>query len=234
MKLVKEISKNKYLAIDQAIYDAEPSLYIDRSDRPAYWIRHYADAGFTYWQSRYHIKELLDNSNGFSDFNKIDIDAFCDYAYGNRNEIVFHYMNEHGMDQATAQGLMALKMSEAVSLLSVDAKSICSSPKMNLVGIKYLTIVNEEGRIDSTQAYNLTEAIITVKKMYEDSAVLGLEYGDDHEGIMDYFEGTGNYVGGGLENYTLSANSIAAYGSEANALAAMRSELVNLFVKGNI
>jgi len=234
-KFVKEISTNKYKCISQADFDADPSLYIDRSDRPHYILNHYKETGRSYWQVRYKVKELVDNSaGGFNDFNSVDKDALCLFSYGDRNAIVTHYATTMGLSVDDAKGLMVLREAENIAKLSLDAKVIAASPKMMVIGVKYLTLVDIDGNVDSTQAYSLTEAINDFKKQYEDYGVLGLEYGDEHEGIMDYFESTNSYSSGGLKNYTFNPDVVAAAGSEENARLAMVAELQELFVKGNI
>jgi len=232
-KFVKEISTNKYKCITQAEFDANTTLYIDRSDRPVYLLNHYSEAGMTYYQMRYEVKELVDaQAGGFADFNDADKDALCEFAYGDRNLIVTHYMGK-GLSQDDATGLMVLKAAENVQKLSIDAKIIAASTKMMLIGVKYLTVIDGQGDLDSSQAYNLTEAINDFKKQFEDYAVLGLEYNDEHEGIMDYFESTNSYASGGLKNYTFNPQTVAAAGSEEAARLLMVAELQDLFVKGN-
>lgn len=239
-KFVKVIAENRYECITQSEYDLDPSLYIDRSDRPYYILKHYLEAGMTYWQARYEVKQLVNNAaNGFNDFNHTDQDALCIFAYGDQNAIVSHYVSEHGMSVSDASGLMVLRAAENVQKLAIDAKVIAASTKMMLIGVKYLTVVDANGDIDSSQAYNLTEAIGDFKKQFEDYAVLGQNYDDDHEGIMDYFESTNSYSSGGLKNYEFNPQVLAQMPGpsdqekEDQARSLMVGELQDLFVKGN-
>lgn len=233
-KFVKIKSENRFAVITQAEFDNDPSLYDDRTERPVYLLKHHPEAGLSYWQTRYHVNELVKNSaNGFDDFNLSDQKALATFASGDQNLIIAHYMSVHGVDAQTAAGMSVMSMSENVSKLAHDAKTlIIPSPRLFQIGVKYLTWVNPDGSIDSTQANNLTAAIQGFLTEFERYAILGLEYNDEREGVMDYFNSTNNYVGGGLENYTFSPNMIALYGSEANARNAMRAELDDLFVKG--
>ena len=131
------------------------------------------------------------------------------------------------------QKFSVLAMSENVSKLANDAKTlIIPSPRLFQIGVKYLTWVNPDGSIDSTQANNLTAAIQGFLTEFERYAILGLEYNDERVGLMDYFNGTNDYVDSGLELYTFSPNMVEQYGSNEGALNAMRSELNDLFVKG--
>ena len=234
-KFVKIVSTNKFVLITQAEFDSNSSLYLDRSDRPAYIYKHYSEAGMSYWQARYFVSEVLKAAaGGFNDFNLADKNALTEFALGDQNQIIGHYMSTLSVDLATASGLSVLAMSKSVSKLSHDAKHfIIPSPKLFQIGVKYLTWVNPDGSIDSTQANNLTAAIQGFLTEYERYAILGLEYNDEREGVMDYFDSTNNYLGGGLENYTFSPSVVSAYGNETNARNAMRAELHDLFVKGN-
>lgn len=239
-KFVKIIAENRYACITQAEYDLDPSLYVDRSDRPHYLLAHYSETEMTYWQTRYEVKRLVDSAtNGFADFNDTDKDALCIFAYGDQSLIVSHYMTKLGLSQSDATNLMVLRAAENVQRLSIDAKVIAASTKMMLIGIKYLTVVDVNGNLDSSQAYNLTEAIGDFKKQYEDYAVLGQNYKDEHEGLMDYFESTNSYSSGGLKNYEFNPSVLAQMPGptdpekEDQARALMIAELQDLFVKGN-
>jgi len=232
-KFVKEIATNTYKSITQADYDANPALYIDRTDRPVYLLNYHIEAGLTYWQTRYHVKELVKASpGGFADFNDADKDALCEFAYGDKTLIVAHY-EAKGLSNSDATNLMILKSAENVQRLSLDAIVIAASTKMMLIGVKYLTVVDDQGELDSSRAYSLTDAIGDFKNQYRDYAVLGLEYDDEHEGIMDYFESTNSYTSGGLKNYTFNPDIVSAAGSEDAARLLMVADLQDLFVKGN-
>jgi len=236
MKLVKLRSTNKYTQVTQEEYDANASLYIDRSDRPVYWLNHYLDAGFTYLQSRFYIKELVNSAvNGMDDFNTIDRDAIVEYSYGDRTKIVTHLMMAHSMSQSDATAKVGVNAGINGSKLGVDAKLITSSPQfMSVIG-NFLTVINETtGELDSSQVGAYTSAIRGFKDDYETFGALGLEYGDEHEGWMDYNESTNAYLDGGLKNYTFNPSIVAMLGSEDAARLAMIAQIQELLVKGNI
>lgn len=235
MKLVKEKSTNNYMSIDQATYDADPSLYIDRSDRPVYWLNHYEKAGISYYQSRFHIKELVDNAvNNIDDFNEADKDAIIEYSYGDRNKMITHLVTVHGYTVNDAKGKVALNAANNQAKLAVCAKIISSSPKIMSIGTKYLGFIDGNGNYDTSQAFALTSAISDFMTEFERFARLGLNYGDEAEGIMDYFESTNSYAEGGLKNYTFNPDIVSELGSEDNARLAMVAELKDLFLKGNV
>lgn len=235
MKLVKELSTNKYLSLSEEDYIANPSLYLDRSDRPVYWLRFYENAGFSYYQSRYYIKELVDNAvNNIDDFNEVDKDAIIEYSYGDRNKLVTHLVTVHGYTVNDAKGKVALNAANNQAKLAVCAKIISSSPKIMSIGTKYLGFIDGNGNYDTSQAFALTSAISDFMTEFERFARLGLNYGDEAEGIMDYFESTNSYAEGGLKNYTFNPDVVAVVGSEENARLAMVAELQDLFLKGNV
>ncbi len=235
-KFVKILESNSYAVIEESELTQNPSLYVDRSERPVYILKHYEEAGLSYWQARALVYELVySKPNDFQDFNTVDQEALTVFAIGNQNSIIAYHMTTKGISQTDAISLAVLEMSMNISKLSADAKKyILPSPRLFQIGVKYLTWVNQDGTVDSTQANNLTAAIQGFLTEYERYAILGLEYNDEREGLMDYFESTNNYAGGGLLNYTFSPAVIDAYGSEENARNAMIAELQDLFVKGNI
>ena len=232
-KFVKEISTNKYICLSQAEFDVDPSLYVDRSDRPHYLLSHYSECGMTYWQARRKVVALVDSAaNGFNDFNDIDKEALGIFAYGDKDETVSFYESSKGLSNTDANGLNLIRVSENRALMAIYAKIIAASPKLIQIGVKYLTTIFD-GELDSSQAFELTDAIKGFRSQYENYAELGSNYGDEYEAIMDYFESTGSYVNSGLKNYTFNPLLVAAYGSEEAVRLAMISELQDLFVNGN-
>ena len=236
MKLVKEKSTNKYIKISQEEYDLNTGLYIDRSNNIIYWYNHYKEAGYLYWQMRNIARELMNlEVDKFNSFGNLEKDILGILGLGDQTQTIIFYMTYFGLNQQEASFLLVKRLSEHTSKLSVDARVIIQSPKIMRIGIKYLTWINTEtGLLDSTQANNLTYAIQGFLTEFERYAVIGLNYGDEREGIMDYLESTNNYTSGGLKNYIFSPDIVAAYGSKDNARLAMIAELQEVFIKGNI
>ena len=240
-KFVKEISTNKYLEIDQATYDADPSLYVDRTDRPIYVLNHYAEAGISYWRARKHAVDYIAGlENGLEDLNDMDKEAAGHFAYGDQMDIMIaFYITYYGITQQEAEGLNLQRAALNRSKLAVDAKVIVASPKTMEIGIKYLTVLTNGG-LDSKQAFDFTEAISGYLDEFERFAVLGINYGDEHEGIMDYYESTNGHTGGGLEIYTLNPAIVDTMPGptqpekEDQARALMIGELKCLYLEGNL
>ena len=235
MKLVKQISTEKYCLIEDAELTANPELYMDRTDKPLYWFNHYEDVGISYFSMRNYVQDQVDlMANGFDDYRDAEKDILGSMYIGNTTQIIGFYMAYYGYDQATAGGFHVQRLSENLVKKATCARAISRTPKIISIRIKYLTWANPDGTLNTVQANNFTSAIATFMEQYREYALLGLSYGDDREGIMDYIESTGNYSSGGLLNYTLSSDIITAYGSEENARNAMIAELADIFVKGNI
>lgn len=234
-KFVKEISTNLYKEISRSDYDANPGLYIDRTDRPKYILEHYLDAGVSYWRARRHCVILADNSaNGINDFNDQDKTALGVFAYGQQiNEMKLFFESFYGISDIESSEMYLKNAALNRSNMAEDARKIVSSPKLMEIGIKYLT-VEIAGELDSSQAFDLTEAIGGYLGDYERFAVLGIDHGDEHEGIMDYFRSTNGHSGGGLLMYSLNPALIDLYGSEESVRNAMIAELDDLYVEGNI
>jgi hypothetical protein len=240
MKFVKERATDTYMLIEDAVLTANPELYIDHTPNPYYLHKYYSNAGLTFWQARYEAKELVDSlAGGFNDLpNDEDKEAMSLFAYGDKGDIHSFLETYHGVDAATAQGMNLQRSAAARVLLAADAKVILSSPKIMEIGVKYLSqIVN--GEFDSSQAFQLTEALDTFFSQYGNFAVLGTDYDDEVEGLMDYLESTHNYSSGGAKNYDLNPAVVNAMPGpsqqekEDQALAAMVAEFQDLFVKGN-
>jgi len=240
-KFVKVISTNEYKEISQAEFDVDPTLYVDRTDRPVYILNHYSNAGVSYWRARRHAVLLADvATNGITDFNDEDKDALGAFAYGDQiDEMKTFYETYHGISSVEADGLFLKRAAANRSNMAKDAKEIVASPKIMEIGIKYLTVLTS-GEIDSSQAFDFTGAISGYLDDYERFAVLGTAYGDEHEGCMDYYESTGIHAGGGLLIYTLNPSVVALMPGptepekEAQARGLMIGELKDLQVEGNL
>lgn len=240
-KFVKVIATNTYAEISQADYDADPTLYVDRSDRPVYILNHHEEAGVSYWRARRHCTLYVDSlTNGFDDLNDMDKEAMGKFAYGDQIDLIIaFYMVFHDISQSEAEGLNLKRVALDRSKRAVDAKAIVASPKTMEIGVKYLTVLTA-GEIDSTQAFDFTEAISGYLDEFERFAVLGINYGDEHEGIMDYFESTNTHSGGGLEIYTLNPAIVSQMPGptqqekEDQARALMIGELKDLYIEGNL
>jgi hypothetical protein len=235
-KLVKHIATNTYQLISQVDYDSTPNDYIDRTNQILYWYKNYEKAGATYWQMRYRVRELMyAQANGFDDFKDSEKEVLGLLGLGNQTSTIAFYMSSKGLNQNDAIALNIQRISEDRAILALDAKDIVASPKMMQIGIKYLTWIDPvSNELDTTQANNLTNAIQGFLTELERYGLLGIEYGDEREGLMDYFESTNAYTSGGLKNYTFNPDVVTAYGSEENARNAMIGELQDIFVKGLI
>jgi len=235
MKLVKKISTNEYKLIEDSVFSANTSMYINRSDNPVYWYDNYEKIGISYFKMRNLLNNIvISKVNGFNDFRNDAKDVLGKLIIGNQNDMIMHYIVNSGQTLAQAQQTHIDRLSLNVVKKSESTRIIASSSKIITVGIKYLTWV-ESGTTNADQANNFTSAIQGFLTEYERYAILGLNYGDEKEGIMDYIESTNNYASGGLKNYIFNPSVVTAYSGDTNAVRlAMASELNDIFVNGNI
>jgi len=240
-KFVKIKSTNTYAEITQATFDADPLLYVDRTDRPVYILNHYAKAGVSYWRARKHVVDYVGSlDGGINDLNDQDKEAAGVFAYGEQmDEMKTFYETFHGDTPEEADVRHLSRVSLNRSLMAADARLIMASPKFIEIGVKYLTVLTD-GKLNSEQAFDFSEAMSGYFTEYGRLAVLGIDHGDEHNGIVDYYKSTNAHVGGGLSMYTLNASIVALMPGpsqeekEDQARAMMIAELDNLFVEGNL
>lgn len=235
-KLVKEKSTNKYLKILYTDYNIDPNLYYDRSDNIVYLYNYYNETDFTFWQIKYLISQIVANSiNGFNDFKNEEKEVLSILGIGNQNDIITYYVTVKNLTVKEASALHVKRLAEKTAKLSLDAKNIIASPITMQIGVKYLTWVDTTtGTQNTTQVNDLTNAIQSFLTELERYAVLGLNYGDDRVGLMDYFESTNDYGSGGLKNYLFNPDLVTLYGTSDAVRLAMIEELKEVFIKGNI
>jgi len=87
--------------------------------------------------------------------------------------------------------------------------------------------------IGEDQALTLNSALRNFKLDLCSVALLGTQYGDDRDGIMDYLESTGSYVGGGLKSYTMSAFVVSIYVTQDLARLALIDAIKQFLILGN-
>lgn len=234
-KLVKLKSTNKYIEITDVELANNPALYVDRSENPIYWLNHYSEAGFTYFRARNLVRELyLSKVGKLDDFRDVEKDALIAFGIASKDMAVAH-LETKGYSNEQAEGFYAYQLANHISNLSSDAREIIVSPKILLIGIKYLTDTDPiTGEIDTTQIDNFVLAIRGFLTDYERYNVIGSMYGDRRDGIADYYSSTGSYTSGGLKNYTFNPKVVTTYGGNVELVRlAMIDELDNVFVRGN-
>lgn len=136
--------------------------------------------------------------------------------------IVSYYMSK-GLSQNDA----TMKyLNDRIVDVQNAAKCFCdriNNPKLQMYVILFL---------GEAQASTFNDAVRNFKSDLCSIALLGTQYGDSRDGIMDYIESTGSYTSGGLKSYTMSDDMVAAYGSQEGALAVLIQILHNLIIKG--
>lgn len=211
MRLVKEIKTNQYQYIKDEEFDS--SIHVDLSDS----IYHFAQCGndvVDYIEKRRRIKEIVD-INGWDSIKYKDI--VVDFCATSAENVVVYFM-EKGLSQAEAERQYAMKR-----IIDVQNAGACycqrvKNPELQLNIIIFLG--EEQGSL-------LNNALATFKSQLCEIALLGTDYGDSRDGIMNFIKSSGGYVDGGLKSFTFTDAVISLYGSEDEA----RLELINIFEK---
>lgn len=236
MKLVKEISTNEYKLIEDSVYTGSTELYIDRTDNPTYWYNNYKEIGISYFKMRLYVKDVVESKlGGFNDFRDHEKDVLGILYLGDTNQLIPFYMSYYGYTIQEASIFHTDRVAMNVVMKAVGTTLIARSPKIISVGTKYLVWGNPDGTLNTLQANNFTAAISGFLSDYREYAYLGLNYGEETDGIMDYIESTGSYSSGGLKNYVFSPTMVEAYGGDSDLVRlAMAADLKDIFVNGNI
>ena len=236
MKLVKVLSTNVFKQIEESEFNSNPELYIDRTDSPIYWEKHYKELGISYFRMRVIVQELVDlRVNGFDDYRDSEKDVLGKMYIGETGQIIPFYMSYFSMSQTEASLFHNERVANNVVLKAESTRLIARSPKIISVGTKYLVWANSDGTLNTLQANNFTAAIQGFLSGYREFAYLGTNYGDDTDEIMDYIESTGSYATGGLKNYEFNPEIVSAFGGDSDLVRlSMASELKEIFVKGII
>lgn len=162
---------------------------------------------------KFEIRDIIDNI-GWSGLTDVEKDLGIKYyVYPDINTAIEYLMTIRGMSLEEAKTYISTKW-------HVHHGNVLESSKkrwyyVKMVVIKYLSFLDAEDLFDTTQ-----------QLIYEyiEMGRLGIDYGDNNNGIMDYLMSTNGYMGQGLEenNYTLITGTWNDF----------KEELKNVLVKG--
>jgi hypothetical protein len=223
MKLVKEIATDTYLYIDDSVYSANPSLYIDRSNNPAYWDLVVGDV-VDFWTAQDNLKNLY-LLNGWASFKDEEKDIFIKYGIGDAGTEIIPFLMGKGMTQQEAQVFYLESVAKAVENKQPIARSRADNHRIITIVYSFL---------DSVEADGLLNAIANFLSLYKEKVYLGTQFGDVSDGLMDFINNTGSYASSsttGLNKYSIMPDVITAYGDEVTAREAFRSELNDWLLK---
>ena len=152
-------------------------------------------AGIDYCLRRLMLKTLMNGSpNPFSTLTDEEKNIIIDYCATDDTTIITHYMMQ-GMTQMEATVAYIDKRAIDVRNAADCYYARLTHPKFTAMIMLYL---------GATQGETLMDAIRNFASDVKDIARVGTNYGNVNDGILDYIEGTGSYVGGGLENYVIT------------------------------
>jgi len=141
------------------------------------------------------IRETMRTSiSSFSELTQNEKEIAAKYCLSDDTSLVMFYMGS-GLDQTQAVNKHKVRRAEDINNAALSCKLRAESPVVKYIAIKYLSIADASAFLDSIR--NFLEDYKTV-------AHLGLAYGQNRDGIMDYIEATNAYVDIGLTLYTFN------------------------------
>ncbi len=214
MKIVQEIKTSEIIVIKDVDFDS--NLYIDFSLSIYHWY-YYGISLLDYVYARTKIKEISTQQE-FANVKYKDEAALV--GAGTDTEIIGYYMAK-GMSQLQAIEYHTLKMAGNYRLAGA-----CYSARLD-DDIMKATII---GFIGNEQGTSLLESVKNYKIYLKEVALLGTQYNNDRDGIMDVFENTGSHTITGVAQYAISELMINVYGSEEAAKTAFTEKLHELMI----
>ena len=147
---------------------------------------------YDYHFVRRHIKDLV-AVIGFGNLTLDEKIIVVRYCAADDADLISYFMDTYSLDMATA--ITKLKVYRAIDISNATKalKGRAEHPAMTFIAIKYLSESNA-----SIFSDNIRNFISDLKT----TAHLGLNYGQERDGIMDYIEDTNGYVGTGLSTFT--------------------------------
>ena len=142
-----------------------------------------------YLKLREEMKLLISDFDSLNDKEK---EIAAKYCLVTDNIIVSYYM-EQGLTLENATIKHKIRRAEDINKAAKSCTIRAESPVIKYLMIKYLSI---------SDASSLIQEINSHISDYKTVAHLGLNYGQDRVGIMDYIEATNDYESSGLSAYT--------------------------------
>lgn len=169
------------------------------------------------------INNLIDYVQGrflymsmdFNIQNDVVKEAMCEFIAVDMNTFIAYYMGK-GLTQNEA---LVLFLKERDNQISYSAEALCNRANSSDVFVNLMMFLGE------SQSVIFNDAVRNFKDDLCSIALLGTEYGDNRDGLMDYIESTGSYANGGLKSYIMSDDMIAIYGSQEAARLALVDKL---------
>ena len=208
--LVKNIETQEYKFIQNKEFDDK--IYINRN-RIQYLHEIGTKLDYFYDKNKYLkvntdycfirdiISFIMTDSGGFNNLKNNDKDIALIYTRNVSDADGITYLMNQGIPLQNAQFQYILYRTEDINQASNSYGNRSSDNYLKALVIKYL---------GQEQSETFSAAIRNFVLDLKETAILGTNYGNFREGIMDYLEGTAGYEGKGLRNYFAEYNDYLA------------------------
>ena len=168
--------------------------YGDLSDYPTMWnLICQSSINKDYCYIRDRIKEAVIKVD-FEYMSDEDRDIVGQYCATDDVTLITYYVSL-GMSEMEAQYYHLQRRAA-----DVNNAAECYYNRLTSVEFKIVTIIH----MGEEQAQIFNDAMRNFASDVETRASLGIEYGDNMNGPLDYIEGTGDYIDAGLKNYNIT------------------------------
>ena len=215
MILVKEIKTNNCLYIKDTDFDN--TLHININNSIYYWYI----CGITDYYFRYEKISELVISKGFSNLDDEELEIVTELTTCEDVDAIGYFMTQ-GLSQLEAIEKLTFNKSKHFRL---KGKALYTRLMTDEVKTQIIMFIGKE------QGMDLLDAIRSFKEDLKTVGILGTQYGDVRDGVMDYFESTGAYVNGGLKTYEIQQDMIDIYGTKELALQVFIDKLHNFIIE---
>lgn len=190
MKLVNLKNSSEFKIIKDEEFDS--SIYYDNSNIVSWDKKGLPISDYTFIRDR--IREIV-TQVGFNNLKEHEKECVVKYCATTDSEIVTYFVMK-GYSVVEAKDLFILKRSEDILKAGESYYKRVKKTEFIAAILKYLG--QEQGEQVMTDLRNFMTDIKEIGR-------LGINYNGTQEGIMDYIEGTGSFVGGGLEQFIYSS-----------------------------
>ena len=173
---------------------AMPAGYTDISSIKC-WNDFGTNVANDYVQVKYQINNLVTDTSMWANLSEYEKDLSIQYySYGSPTQAIIHMMTIHGLSQPQAQGFLIRSWhTHHVRLIEAFKSRLSASTYV----IPFF--------LNFSDGEDLFDTIRNLIYDYTELGILGINFGDNNDGIMDYFNSTNGFTGQGLEenNYVL-------------------------------
>jgi len=192
MKFVynKTIKKFELISISKFNSDIENYQVVDN----LYGVMNFAVKYCDYRQISCLVSQIM-RSQELSQLKKRETEFVLKYSTAIPVEKIIAYFMTSGMTIEQAQG-------EFLKIRAKAIRNLADCYKERIASVEFTELMISQLGQEQAEQF-LVDARIPIQDL-ERSAVLGTAYENSTSGIMDFIDGTGSYIDGGLSNYTVA------------------------------